>query len=649
MKQRLLTLRNCIAAVVIMFSLICALCMFLSPVNAHAVGADEDIRQNKIRLATRVHDGGYEVLESIDSWTYGDSGEKLAFRPEYGKTLVYSFYKSGSEEVLWQFAKFFVSDTAETDVTYHDVSTSEDGKLQISEHEIEEFDFDKIPAGDYQLKLYVPECEINGMHINWWTGSPEIASATFEALTKSFDFSVNKFEFVAGSELVSTADITVDESTVYYNGKTNNTPSVTFKLNNGRVFEEGVDYELKSVAKNVGPADLVVDGIGSLNGSFTINSAYNIVQATNTWERVPNIMRWDYGNYKKERDLITATPALLDNKEDLWFKISTDRLGITAVKGLDKIYLEDGLVSDGVADILNKLDAGSYYLFATVEGNNNYTALSSSEIEFRVFKTANRWDITPGINAWIKGEYNSQSNPVVAQPHFGIANVVITDTTDEQNVIYDAANNINKLADAPVGVYVLTATVEGNENYSELSYTTTFRVFVPETKSVGIPWWGVLLIVLGIVAVIILLLFILHVKGVLQLMTGKMVVAMRAKANVDATIAAVRANKIAQAAKAAEERDIAESKALARKAAVGEEKPKSVEEKAAVLESKARATEEKAEAMRAKAEAMKARAAAMKEKAATKAAHSENSDAKADSSVENEQSVSSNDNKPTEE
>ena len=41
---------------------------------------------------------------------------------------------------------------------------------------------------------------------------------------------------------------------------------------------------------------------------------------------------------------------------------------------------------------------------------------------------------------------------------------------------------------------------------------------------------------------------ILHQKGILQMLTGKVIVSMRTRANVDATLAAIRAAKVAREA-----------------------------------------------------------------------------------------------------
>ena len=66
----------------------------------------------------------------------------------------------------------------------------------------------------------------------------------------------------------------------------------------------------------------------------------------------------------------------------------------------------------------------------------------------------------------------------------------------------------------------------------------------------NLPVWAVILIVAGALGIVALVFGILHQKGVLQMLTGKVIVSMRTRANVDATLAAIRAAKVAREAEA---------------------------------------------------------------------------------------------------
>ena len=118
---------------------------------------------------------------------------------------------------------------------------------------------------------------------------------------------------------------------------------------------------------------------------------------------------------------------------------------------------------------------------------------------------------------------------------------------DNTKVIYDDKNSIDELASAPVGNYILTVEIADDVkgNFKGISDFLQFRIF----EKPGLPWWVTVIIVAGALGAAALVMYILHQKGVLQLLTGRIVVAMRTKATVDATIAAIRANKVAENAR----------------------------------------------------------------------------------------------------
>ncbi len=115
------------------------------------------------------------------------------------------------------------------------------------------------------------------------------------------------------------------------------------------------------------------------------------------------------------------------------------------------------------------------------------------------------------------------------------------------NSTYAGRDDVNGIGELDIlktlkaGRYTLTAEVRGTKDYTPLSTTIFFDV-TPNR----LPTWAVILIVAGSLAAVAIVFTVLHQKGVLQMLTGKVIVAMRTRANVDATLAAIRANKMAR-------------------------------------------------------------------------------------------------------
>lgn len=341
--------------------------------------------------------------------------------------------------------------------------------------------------------------------------------------------------------------------------------------------------------------------------AFTDSAAVRVITGANTWEKTPSIMQWRYGGYNKDVNLITAEDKA--KYLPVVFKITTDAAGVNAYPGLEEFTAEKGVVDDTVAEILSALECGTYYLCAFVDGyENRYEPLSPDPIPFEVTMAENYWITPPAISDWVQGSYAGEVDKIVAQPRFGSEiRYVINVAGSPNKVVYDSVLGINKLKDAGVGVYRLSVTVNGTDNYSDLGYSVNFNIF----KRPGMPWWGVLLIVLGALAIVALVLFILHQVGVLQMLTRKFVLAIRNKATVDATVASVRARKVAEESKLSQARARAKDARKARREAIAAEKNMSVEERVAAMETEARENELRAQKYIDKAESIRNKSAAL--------------------------------------
>lgn len=375
-------------------------------------------------------------------------------------------------------------------------------------------------------------------------------------------------------------DLTIDYAGVDYTGGNEWIDNIGLKLSlNGIELVKDVDYTLTSESNKVGPVDLRIVGIGNLTGYHTIRGRIHINPARNDWEVMPNIITWVYGTYKPENNLIVGRPIFLDNPNDIRFrivKLIQDKNGNIieeSIEALSDIHYyvytnadsgeltTNWIVTDDVIAALETLDVGNYRLYASVYGVNNtdtaidrnYQPISERSVDFEVFKGLNRWKAgsEPTILGWTTGKLDSTDGLMNAESVFGTPVLMIYDIED--NLIYSNlprhANtefgDINVLKGLKAGRYYLSAEVEGTSNYDALRATVLFDV-VPN----NLPIWAVILIVAGSLGIVALVFGILHQKGVLQMLTGKVIISMRTRANVDATLAAIRAAKVARDAEA---------------------------------------------------------------------------------------------------
>ncbi len=426
---------------------------------------------------------------------------------------------------------------------------------------------------------------------------------------------MTKYEIQATDERLSVK--LLDNELVYDGAEKRPTVKVVLDY---LVLYEGIDYmvtysdsEHEEQAINGGEAKAEITFIGNYSGTTEIT--FEISQAVNNWDKMPNIVRWTYGNFKANETVIIAQPKYLLPESNVHISILTGN-GET-IEGLEDIEAERvvdntygecyKITNETIQNKLNELQVNRYILRVWVDGTSSYTELDNEEIVFNVLRAENQWEESPSIESWITGEYDETKNTPTSKSKYGQDNVVITITNETgEYVYYDNSKNLNLLSSMPTGLYIMTAEVKGTDNYTGLKYTNTFRVFDIEGTTViveeGMPWWGVLLIVFGVIAIIVAVMVILHVKGVLQLITGKMVIKMRAKADVDATIAAIKAGRMAAAATTTTATTTEDNeKKTEKKAKALEKKAKTPEEKAAELEAKAKAMRKKAEAMKAKA------------------------------------------------
>ena len=405
-----------------------------------------------------------------------------------------------------------------------------------------------------------------------------------------------------------------------------------------------------------------VDEDDTYQGIAATDIVFKVFKANNDWLHTPNVIRWEYGAYDRDVNLITAEVRYSDSDKPITFKITRDAKGEDAIAGLEAFKTDaSGLVigenMQTVTAALYGLHAGTYYLTATADGSDNYYDLDSQTLEFRVLRAQNVWVETPAVEPWRTEGFDSTLNVPKARALFGNVKLEIIDSFDDviATAVYDYSDEEGYKASVAAlaefmrelrpGTYYMRPTVDGTADYSGLNdnngdMTVKFTVFDAENIIVeggGMPWWGVLLIVIGSLGLAAAIIAILHATGVLRLLTDKMMASIRARAAIDATIASVRAGRIQayathtlaqlgahdkeqqalleaknqeqlalESARMKEERK-ARRKALALAAAA-----RTPEEKAAIWEKKATAMKEKAAALKQKIKAAEEKAAAIK-------------------------------------
>ena len=497
----------------------------------------------------------------ITNRAYAQNADMRLLRPTLGNTVVYDFVPDAGTPI-----RFAVKYDTLNGESYFDVS---------EDYEVYEVSFDlgvdtdliadaggilnhvvrSLSAGTYTLKvvaLEVPASENYGI---------KFASGIYE-----YKFEVTPQD-IGTSFSLFTCNVKGENPT--YTGDSSWIPSVELKIGK-MTMVQGTDFRVNASSNEVGPVDLIIEGIGNLSGSHTITNALRIIPTQNSWKELPSINPWSYGYYDRQINSIVAMPEHLDNVNDILFRV-VDADG-NEIDGLNNIHYiveidettneENWLVSTAVAEKLAQLHVGHYRLMVSVYGYNvgdmtekrNYQPLEERGVDFYITKGYNSWNEgdLPTIDSWVQGKLASTDGLISASARFGEVELLIYDSKTDKPIYSNMQryagteiSDINLLKKLKAGTYSLTAVVEGTDDYTGLNSTIFFKV-TPNR----LPTWAVILIVAGSLGVVALVFSILHQKGVLQMLTGKVIISMRTRANVDATLAAIRAAKVAREAEA---------------------------------------------------------------------------------------------------
>lgn len=428
----------------------------------------------------------------------------------------------------------------------------------------------------------------------------------------------------------------VARTDVVYNGTEYSSDNINALLDNRfSLIDESM--EVKVIKYNQQP----VENVTIKNaGTYTVSVTYAededpvlfdivIERVVTAWETVPYLISWDYSAFDKAINNINAVPNYIAaDLPDAQITYTVFEEGSS--ESLTSFTTDENgaVVESAAAEVLNNLpvlaDNANYLLNVSIPETTNYTALNDSVV-FRVGVLNNTWTTSLKVMSWVKGKFDKEIEnedgdlvyPIQAAANKGdvYIEVISNETDDEGNevVLLDrtlcGSDDLTSfLSRMDVGTYIIRATVDSTSNYTGLVETFIFRVF----KAPGLPWWAVLLIVIGSLGIAALILWILHEKGVLQMLTGRFVIAMRTRMTVDATIAAVRANKRAEESRRSIARAEAQERIEAMRKAREEERSKPPEERAAALEERAAAEAAKAEKSQKRAERLQKQAQKLK-------------------------------------
>ncbi len=232
---------------------------------------------------------------------------------------------------------------------------------------------------------------------------------------------------------------------------------------------------------------------------YSVSNEYHfkIEQAVVNWIVTPNVSRWNWHEYDKTVNLFTALPT---SRGKVTYEIR--KIDGSKIEGLDAIELDgSGFVDDATAKTLYDLPSGDYYLIVHVAATNDYGAYdygTNKELTFDVGRASNYWEESLDITRWMYGQYNANSIFVTAKVRYGDITVRITEEAGgeavyEEVILNDGTRttNVNNLANAQAGKYMLTADVPETNDYEGLAARVVFEIF-PTDYETMVNYWDVL-------------------------------------------------------------------------------------------------------------------------------------------------------------
>ena len=193
--------------------------------------------------------------------------------------------------------------------------------------------------------------------------------------------------------------------------------------------------------------------VWSTGGTDSLSVTWHITKAENGWKEGQDT--YSRGNWTYGGDATAET-----------FPVA--KFGDMSVK----YYTDASLQNEFAGAFDEQTNAGTYYVLIAVEGNDNYTGLTLGEggtLSFTVEKASNNWIGSYAREGWTYG--SDPSAETLPDADFGTVTVrYYTDSSHE----HEYTQGFTRTTDA--GVYYVTLTVEGNNNYDGLTEQAQFEI-----------------------------------------------------------------------------------------------------------------------------------------------------------------------------
>lgn len=250
---------------------------------------------------------------------------------------------------------------------------------------------------------------------NSWVVQPQIPSWFYDG----FDLNIN---VLTASLAFSGADVTY---VVVVPGKDDIRFTVSEDGRVGNAVRDALSklspgtYTLTSIIDNI-----VVNEVINVEGR-SFDSTLTVLQAVNYWEETPNVVRWDWDDFDRNVNTISATPKYLNIDSEVEGKVVKYTVLNSSKQAVYAALINFTSITEDVEDALKTLGAGEYYLLAVVDESNYYTGINTVDSEiclnmdlstakglvfFEVYKADSEFSKTPAVIDWTYGEFSAGEN-----------------------------------------------------------------------------------------------------------------------------------------------------------------------------------------------------------------------------------------------